>query len=79
MLPKLSVAGAIWRWDWAPMPVRAAIRGMLEAEVLSERVPVRVPVCGGGEGYLEGAAGGYGEGAAGGWAGAVGGGVVACG
>ncbi len=44
MLPKLRVAGAIWRWDWAPMPVRAAMRGTLEAEVVRERVPVRVPV-----------------------------------
>jgi hypothetical protein len=44
MLPKLSVAGAIWRWDWAPMPVRAAVSGMFEAEVARKREPVRVPV-----------------------------------
>src|SRR5216683_2141673 len=43
MVPKLRLAGLIWRWDWAPLPVREAVRGRAVREVASERVPVRVP------------------------------------
>ena len=43
-VPKLRVAGLIWRWDWAPLPVRAAVRGRVVREVAMERVPVRAPM-----------------------------------
>ena len=43
MLPKFRRAGAIWRWDWAPMPVRGTMSGRVVREVVRERVPVRVP------------------------------------
>ena len=44
MLPKLRVAGVIWRWDCVPMPVSGALMGRVESEVAMARVPVRVPV-----------------------------------
>src|SRR5579871_3554414 len=42
--PKVRVLGAIWRWDWAPMPVSWTVSGRVVRELAKLRVPGRVPV-----------------------------------
>ena len=42
-VPKLRLAGLIWRCDWAPLPVSGTVVGEFGSVLVTVKTPVRVP------------------------------------